>query len=93
MSYSVATLRSESAMIGKLTRVFCVSLMSSIHFLCDSTGSTDSAMTLTLRLANSSLSLAVSRAQWHTGVIGGMREQDANRCRALVQRDRASLDS
>src|SRR5437899_3225965 len=40
-------------MIGKFTVVFCVSLMSSIHFLCESTGSTDNAITLTLRLANS----------------------------------------
>ena len=60
MSYSIDTFRSASAMIGKLTRVFCVSLMSSIQRLCDSTGSTDSATTFTLRFAKSSLSFAVS---------------------------------
>lgn len=46
-------------MIGKLTLVFCVSLISLIQPLCDSTESTDSAIALTLRLANSSFSLAV----------------------------------
>ena len=56
-------------MIGKLTRVFCVSLMSSIHLRCESTGSTDSAITFTLRFANSSFSLAVRPSSVvHTGV-------------------------
>src|SRR5690606_34926338 len=56
-------------MIGKLTAVFCVSLMSSIHLMCESTGSTDRAMALTPRLANSSLSLAVKPSSVvHTGV-------------------------
>ena len=59
MSYSSETLRSLSARIGKLTVVDWVSLMSSIHLLCDSLPSTDSASTFTLRLANSSASLAV----------------------------------
>src|SRR5689334_17892790 len=69
MSYKVETLRSASAMMGKLTLVFCVSLMSLIHFLCESTGSTESAITLTFLLANSSLSLAVNPSSVvHTGV-------------------------
>ncbi|CFN69309.1 Uncharacterised protein [Bordetella pertussis] len=59
MSYSSDTLRSSSARMGKLTVVDCVSLMSSIHLVCESTGSTDKASTLTLRLANSPASLAV----------------------------------
>src|SRR5690606_33973586 len=43
--------------------------MSSIHLRCESTGSTDSAMALTPRLANSSLSLAVKPSSVvHTGV-------------------------
>src|SRR5690606_22730815 len=68
-SYRSETLRSASAMIGKLTAVFCVSLMSSIHLICESTGSTDRAMALTPRLANSSLSLAVNPSSVvHTGV-------------------------
>ena len=39
MSYSVATLRSASARIGKLTVVFWVSLMSAIQAACESSGS------------------------------------------------------
>ena len=42
-------------MIGKFILIFCVSSMSPIHFLCESTGSTESAMTLTPRLSNSGL--------------------------------------
>ena len=39
------------------------------HLWCESTGSTDSAMALTPRLANSSLSLAVKPSSVvHTGV-------------------------
>src|SRR5471032_769422 len=68
-SYRSDTLRSASARIGKLTTVFWVSLMSSIHLWCESTGSTDRAMALTPRLANSSLSLAVKPSSVvHTGV-------------------------
>ncbi|MCY1376502.1 hypothetical protein D9M69_639950 [compost metagenome] len=59
MSYSWETLRSPSARIGKLTVVDCVSLMSRIQPWCDSTPSTDSAIALTPRRANSSFSLAV----------------------------------
>ncbi|MNO95939.1 hypothetical protein D3C76_875960 [compost metagenome] len=46
-------------MMGKLTWVSWVSLMSSIHFTWEATGSTESARTFTPRLAKSSLSLAV----------------------------------
>src|SRR5881396_3265941 len=43
--------------------------MSTIHFSCESTGSTDRAIALTLRLANSSFSLAVGPSSVvHTGV-------------------------
>src|SRR6186713_382231 len=45
--------------MGKLTVVFCVSLMSLTHLPWDSSGSTLTAMGLTLRLANSPLSAAV----------------------------------
>ena len=45
-------------MIGKFILVFCVSSMSPIHFLCESTGSTESAIGLTPRLSNSGLILA-----------------------------------
>src|SRR4249920_2420380 len=69
MSYRVETLRSASARIGKLTLVFWVSLMSLIQPLWESTGSTDSASTLALRLANSDLSFAVYPSSVvHTGV-------------------------
>src|SRR5471030_489886 len=59
MSYSVDTLRSASAMMGKATTVCWVASMSLIQLACDSAGSTDSAIALTLRLSNSGLSLAV----------------------------------
>src|SRR5471032_1242422 len=59
MSYSVDTLRSVSAMMGKPTTVCWVASMSLIQLVCDSAGSTDSAIALTLRLSNSGLSLAV----------------------------------
>src|SRR5476649_640401 len=59
MSYSVDTLRSASAMMGKPTTVCWVASMSLIQLACDSAGSTDSAIALTLRLSNSGLSLAV----------------------------------
>src|SRR5579875_2297909 len=56
-------------MIGKLTLVPCVSLMSGIHPLCDSSGSTLMAMTLALRLSNSLFSLATAPSSVvHTGV-------------------------
>src|SRR5690554_5310382 len=59
MSYSLATLLSWSAMIGKLTLQPWVSLMSLIHSLWESTGSSLRAIALTLRLPNSPFSLAV----------------------------------
>src|SRR4051794_22026674 len=69
MSYSVATLRSASAMIGRLTVVFWVSLMSLIHEWCDSTGSTLTAIGLTPRFWNSPASAAVLPSSVvHTGV-------------------------
>ena len=69
MSYSCETLRSASAMIGKPTTVDCVSLMSLIQPLCDSTPSTDSAITFTLRFSNSPFSFEVSPSSVvHTGV-------------------------
>ena len=56
-------------MIGKLTVVFWVSLMSEIHPLCESSGSTLTAMTLVLRLSNSDFSLAtVPSSVVQTGV-------------------------
>ncbi|MCY1384476.1 hypothetical protein D9M69_727350 [compost metagenome] len=56
-------------MMGKLTVVFCVSLMSPIHSLCLVAGSTLSAMGLTPRLANSPDSAAVLPSSVvHTGV-------------------------
>src|SRR6202034_2391299 len=68
-SYSSLTLRSASAMIGNLTCTCCEKLMSSIHFWCDSTESTESAITLTSRLPNSCWSEAVGRSPVvHTGV-------------------------
>src|SRR5690554_320388 len=68
-SYNWDTLRSASAMMGKVTWVFWVSLISSIQRWWDSTGSTLRASTLTPRLANSSLSLAVKpNSVVHTGV-------------------------
>ena len=46
-----------------------VSSMSPIHFLCESTGSTLSAMTFTFRLSNSGFSFATSPSSVvHTGV-------------------------
>src|SRR5690606_39570773 len=82
-SYSSDTVRSASARIGKFTRVFWVSLMSSIHWMWDSTGSTDRAMALTLRLANSSFSLAVKPSSVvHTGVkSAGWEEIGRASCR------------
>src|SRR5690554_1009395 len=59
MSYKVDTLRSSSARMGYSTLVFWVSLMSSIHLRCDSASSTDTAITLALRLANSPDTIAV----------------------------------
>src|SRR5260221_5458754 len=56
MSYKFDTLKSGSAMIGKLTCVFCVSLISPIHCECDATVSVLNATTFTLRLSNSARS-------------------------------------
>ena len=69
MSYSVDTLRSASAMIGKPTTVCWVSSISDIQVRCLSAGSTDSATALTLRLSNSGFSFAVRPSSVvHTGV-------------------------
>ena len=51
--------RPNYPIIGKLTACPCVSSMSFSHLTCDSTGSTERPITLTLRLSNSDLSLAV----------------------------------
>jgi hypothetical protein len=59
MSYSAATLRSASARIGKLTVVFCVSLMSLTQLPWESSGSTLTAIGCTPRRANSPASAAV----------------------------------
>src|SRR5262245_3705232 len=47
-------------MMGKFIEHDCVSLMSLIHFLCDSNGSTLTAMTFTFLRANSFLILATA---------------------------------
>src|ERR1700676_5231961 len=58
MSYAVETFRSVSPIIGKFGAAPCVSLMSSDHFACLSTGSTLSPISLTPRLSNSGFNLA-----------------------------------
>ena len=69
MSYRSETLRSGSAIIGKLTASPWVSSMSFSQLTWESTGSTDRPMTLTLRLSNSPFSFAtVPSSVVHTGV-------------------------
>src|SRR5690606_19542197 len=59
ISYNSATLRSLSAIIGKSTSQFCVSLISFIQLRWSSTGSTLNANTLTFRFSNSDFNCAV----------------------------------
>jgi len=60
MPNSIATLRSLSAMIGKFTRVFCVSLMSAIQRSWSSALSTLRPMTLAFLARHSGSSFAVA---------------------------------
>src|SRR5438445_3013399 len=59
LSYSMAVFFSGSAIMGKFTVQCCVSLMSLVHPLCDSSGSTLIAITLTPRFSNSPLTRAI----------------------------------
>src|SRR3989442_404146 len=69
MSYSMAVFFSGSAIMGKFTVQFWVSLMSLVHPLCDSRGSTLMASTLTPRFSNSPLTRAIyPNSVVHTGV-------------------------
>ena len=69
ISYNSETFLSSSAIIGKLTVVFCVSLMSFTHPLCESRLSTERAATLTFLLSNSALYFAtVPNSVVQTGV-------------------------
>src|SRR5438128_7937534 len=69
MSYSMAVFFSGSAIMGKFTVQCCVSLMSFVHPLCDSSGSTLIAITLTPRFSNSPLTRAMYPSSVvHTGV-------------------------
>ena len=62
-------MRSGSAIIGKFTAWPWVSAMSFSHSRCESTGSTERPMVLTLRLSNSGFSLAtVPSSVVQTGV-------------------------